>query len=110
MNSIYAIVGIRYSFVSGIITYANYSTPELIDVFLYFIFVSFSIWQGCQWIHLKLRRLQLPDQNPCSRLVLFVCFLVCMAYVFLVFLACYGCAYPAKFSIGMIYSSLFSSQ
>src|SRR5690349_14759586 len=60
------------SFVSGLITYSQYSAFELVAAFIYFLIVSFSIWQGCQWIHLKLRRLQLPGQNPFYK-VGFVC-------------------------------------
>lgn len=60
------------SAVSGIITHALYSTPELIGALLYFIFVSFAIWQGCQWIHLKLRHLHIGNQNPYYK-VGFVC-------------------------------------
>lgn len=46
------------------ISYAKYSTLELIAANLYFIFISFCIWTGCSWIHHKLRPLFKVTQNP----------------------------------------------
>ena len=60
------------SYVSGIITYSKYSALELSGASLYFLFVSFSIWQGCQWIHFKLRNLKTGNQNPYYKIG-FVC-------------------------------------
>ena len=66
------LLGVVISFVSGVITYSRYSIPELIAVLLYFTFVSFSIWRGCQWIHLKVRKFYAVDQSPFSKIA-FVC-------------------------------------
>ena len=66
------LLGVVISFVSGVITYSKYSIPELIAVLLYFTFVSFSIWRGCQWIHLKVRKFYAVDQSPFSKIA-FVC-------------------------------------
>lgn len=62
------LLGILISFVSGVITYSKYSIPELIAALLYFVFVSFSIWRGSQWIHLKVRKFYAVDQSPFSRI------------------------------------------
>ena len=57
-------LGVIISYVSGIITYSRYSTLEIIGALAYFIFVSFAIWKGCSWIHLKVRQFYPVDQNP----------------------------------------------
>lgn len=62
------LLGIIISFVSGVVTYNKYSTPELIAALLYFVFVSFSIWKGCQWIHLKVRKFYSVNQSPFSKI------------------------------------------
>ena len=62
------LLGVLISFVSGVITYSKYSIPELIAALLYFVFVSFSIWKGCQWIHLKVRKFYSVDQSPFSKI------------------------------------------
>jgi sensor histidine kinase YesM len=58
------LLGIIISYVSGIITYSEYSTIEIIGSLIYFMFISLSIWKGSQWIHLKLRQFYTVDQNP----------------------------------------------
>jgi Putative regulator of cell autolysis len=62
-------LGIVISFVSGIVTYERYDKMEIAGSSLYFIFVSFCIWRGCQWIHLKLRSLYTIEQNPFSKIM-----------------------------------------
>ena len=62
------LLGILISFVSGIITYNRYSPLELIGALLYFVFVSFCIWKGCQWIHLRMRKFYTIGQNPFSKI------------------------------------------
>lgn len=49
------LLGILIPFVSGIIHYDYYNSVQLISANLYFIFVSFSIWVGCNRIHVKIR-------------------------------------------------------
>ena len=58
------LLGIVISYASGIINYSRYTTLEIIGSLIYFVFVSFCIWKGCQWIHLKLRQFYTVDQNP----------------------------------------------
>src|SRR5215216_6287400 len=62
------LLGVLISFVSGIITYSKYTFPELIASLLYFVLVSFCIWKGCQWIHLKMRSFYSVDQSPFSKI------------------------------------------
>ncbi len=49
------LLGVLLPYLSGIITYANYSFLSLILYNIYCLFISFLIWQGCNWIHYKLR-------------------------------------------------------
>ena len=49
------LLGIGLPIISGIITYRLYSVTELVAANLFFIFTSFIIWAGCNWIHAKLR-------------------------------------------------------
>ncbi|MEO6329545.1 MAG: histidine kinase [Ginsengibacter sp.] len=60
--------GVVISNLSGIITYNKYSAIQAAGGNLYFVFVSFCIWKGCHWIHLKLRRLYTIKQNPFSKI------------------------------------------
>lgn len=57
-------LGIIISYISGIISYDRYSVTGIIACCLFFIFTSFCIWRGCQWIHLKVRQLYTIKQNP----------------------------------------------
>ena len=66
------LLGILISYVSGIITYNKYSGLELAGSFFYFVFVSFCIWRGCQWIHLRVRRLYTINQNAFLKIA-YVC-------------------------------------
>src|SRR5215218_4704778 len=58
------LLGILISYVSGIISYSRYKSLELIGSLGYFVIVSFCIWKGCQWIHLRLRQFYSVNQNP----------------------------------------------
>jgi sensor histidine kinase YesM len=63
------LLGIVISYVSGIITYTRYSTVEIVLSNLYFVFVSFCIWSGCQWVHVRMRQFYRVDQNPFSKII-----------------------------------------
>ncbi|HSU28554.1 MAG TPA: sensor histidine kinase [Chitinophagaceae bacterium] len=63
------ILGILIPLVSGIITYDLYTLPGLIGANLYFIFTSFVIWLGCNWIHSKIRPLYSRVANPFIRII-----------------------------------------
>jgi sensor histidine kinase YesM len=63
------LLGIGLPIFSGIITYHKYSFIELLTANLFFIFTSFSIWVGCNWIHQKVRPLYQPNSNPISKIV-----------------------------------------
>jgi sensor histidine kinase YesM len=58
------LLGIIIPIVSGNITYSKYSFPELLLANCYFVFISFCIWSGSQWIHRKLRPLFKISQSP----------------------------------------------
>ncbi|MGC4037262.1 MAG: sensor histidine kinase [Chitinophagaceae bacterium] len=58
------LLGIIIPLLSGIITYNNYSTVEIIGANLFFILTSFLIWAGCNWIHVKLRQFYKTGVNP----------------------------------------------
>jgi hypothetical protein len=67
------LLGIGLPIISGIISYELYSIPELIGANLFFILTSFTIWRGCNWIHVKLRPLYAPVPKLFSRIAT-VCF------------------------------------
>jgi two-component system, LytTR family, sensor kinase len=58
------LLGLIIPYFSGIISYSSYSTLEVIVGYGFFIFVSFSIWTSCSWIHHKIRPLFKVNQNP----------------------------------------------
>lgn len=58
------LLGIFIPMISGIVTYTRYSAIEIIIANLFFIFTSFSIWWGSNWIHNKLRPLFKRNTNP----------------------------------------------
>ena len=58
------ILGILIPFFSGIITYTNYSIPQLIAINLYYILLSYCIWNGASWIHRKIRFIFKSFRNP----------------------------------------------
>ena len=58
------LLGIIIPAVSGIISYAHYSTIEAITANIYFIGTSFCIWMGAKWIHTKLRSYFKIGRNP----------------------------------------------
>jgi len=62
------LLGIIISYVSGVITYTRYTALELIGSLFYFVLVSFCIWKGCQWIHLRVRQFYTIGQNPFSKI------------------------------------------
>jgi len=61
-------LGIGLPLISGLINYKNYSPLELLAANLFFILTSFSIWKGCNWIHIKLRPLYRPISNPFNKI------------------------------------------
>ena len=63
------LLGLLIPFFSGAVTYSLYSVPALLAVHLYFAFVSFSIWQGCHWIHGKLRRHYPVKSSPYTKMI-----------------------------------------
>src|SRR5512147_2678972 len=67
------LLGMGLPVIAGIITYEKYSAVELIIANLFFIFTSFIIWGGCNWIHIKLRPLYAPVSKIFSRMAT-VCF------------------------------------
>ena len=56
-------LGIIIPFLSDIVTYSFYSLLELIAIYIYFIFMSWSIWACSTWLHHKIRDWFPPDQN-----------------------------------------------
>ncbi len=63
------LLGIGIAYLSGIITHSKYTTPGIAGAYLYFVFTSYCIWAGCQWIHVKLRNLYTINQKPFSKLL-----------------------------------------
>ncbi|WP_121353903.1 sensor histidine kinase [Flavisolibacter nicotianae] len=68
------LLGVLIPFFSGAITYVHYAGPALLVAQLYFVFVSFCIWQGCHWIHGRLRRLYPVKGDPYPK-ILSICLL-----------------------------------
>jgi sensor histidine kinase YesM len=58
------LLGIIIPYFSGIISYSRYSFLSLVAGHLYFIFLSFLIWQGSSWIHHSIRQSFSVRQNP----------------------------------------------
>ena len=63
------LLGIAIAYLSGIISYHKYNTAEITGAYVYFVFTSYVIWVGCQWIHIKLRNLYTVNQKPFSKLL-----------------------------------------
>lgn len=57
------LLGIIIPFLSGIITYSIYTPLELFAIYIYFIFMSWSIWTCSTWLHHKIRTWFSLDQN-----------------------------------------------
>lgn len=57
------LLGMLIPYLSGVIHYRYYSTVELIGAHVYFIFISYCIWAGCNWLHTRIRPL-LKTKNP----------------------------------------------
>ncbi|HEU4574597.1 MAG TPA: sensor histidine kinase [Chitinophagaceae bacterium] len=62
------LLGMIIPLISGIITYNRYSIPELIGANLFFIFTSYIIWVGCNWIHSIIRRFYKSGTNAFSKI------------------------------------------
>src|SRR6187431_1995860 len=58
------LLGLLIPAVSGIITYEKYSAIQIIISNCYFILTSFTIWGGCNWIHMKLRPMFRKARTP----------------------------------------------
>lgn len=57
------LLGIIIPYLSNIITYSRYSLLELIAIYTFFIFMSWSIWICSRWLHLKIRNWFSLNQN-----------------------------------------------
>jgi sensor histidine kinase YesM len=57
------LLGIIIPYLSDIVSYSLYSPLELIAIYVYFIFLSGSIWMSCSWLHHKIRTWFALDQN-----------------------------------------------
>lgn len=68
------LLGICLPLIAGLITYERYSAIEIILINIYFIFTSFTIWRGCNWIHFKLRPIYAPLRGLITRIAT-VCFI-----------------------------------
>ena len=64
------LLGVCLPLLSGIITYARYNVWEALLANLFFIFTSFIIWGGCNWIHQRLRPLYRPIRHMPSKMIL----------------------------------------
>jgi sensor histidine kinase YesM len=62
------LLGIALPIISGLISYDEYTVPELIGANIFFILTSLCIWLGCNWIHTKLRPLYAPLSNPLTKI------------------------------------------
>lgn len=56
-------LGIMIPYISGIISYSQYSLPKLLAIHLYFIFMSWSIWSFAAWLHHRIRGWFTLEQN-----------------------------------------------
>jgi sensor histidine kinase YesM len=63
------LLGIVLPLTAGIISYAYYTTFELIAAHCFFILTSFVIWAGCLWLHSKLRVLYTEQHKPAYKLL-----------------------------------------
>ncbi|MES1214291.1 MAG: sensor histidine kinase [Bacteroidota bacterium] len=66
------LLGIFIPVISGIVHYSLYSIPEIIGANFFFIFTSFCIWWGSNWLHSKTRSFYKPGYNPFFK-ILTVC-------------------------------------
>lgn len=58
------LLGLVISYISAIISYERYSGIGRLGGILFFVFVSYCIWKGCHWLHVKLRQLYSINVNP----------------------------------------------
>lgn len=63
------LLGLGISYGSGIAGYNRYSFLAKSGTLVYFTFTSFFIWQGCQWIHIKMRGLYPAGQQVFLKLL-----------------------------------------
>lgn len=63
------LLGIVLPLTAGIISYAHYTTFELVAAHCFFILISFVIWAGCVWLHSKLRLLYTQQHQPVHKLL-----------------------------------------
>lgn len=62
------ILGMVIPHVSGLIDYRLYSKTEISFAYVFFIFISWSIWTGSSWVHQKLRPLFTRLSNPTAKI------------------------------------------
>ncbi len=58
------LLGIFIPIISGIVTYSKYGLLQIVEANFYFIFCSFLIWTGSNWVHMKLRPVYRTGVNP----------------------------------------------
>jgi two-component system, LytTR family, sensor kinase len=58
------VLGMGISYISAIISYEKYSQLGKLGGILFFVFVSYCIWKGCHWLHVRLRQLYAVNVNP----------------------------------------------
>jgi sensor histidine kinase YesM len=92
------LLGVSLPLIAGIITYRNYTIPQLAAANTFFILTSLTIWAGSHWIHRRFRPLFPSHTNPFTKLIT-VCASSAMygtsvgAFSFLVWLKVSGEAY-----------------
>jgi len=64
------VLAVVISYVSGLFHYINESAVDVAVAFVYFLAVSWTIWRGCRWIHLRIRTLYAVGQGVFSKLAL----------------------------------------
>ena len=80
------ILAIVIPYLSGIFTYSKYSNTGIIIGFIFYLFVSFTLWHGCIWIHTSIRKLYKAEQGPFSKIAL-------VAFSSSIFTVCLGGIY-----------------
>ena len=88
------LLGAAIAFLSGMIAYSRHSTLSLITAEFYFIAVSFCIWNGCQWIHHRLRPSLEQASTPFYKI-----FVICLSSVaYTVAVAAFACLVWSRIS------------
>lgn len=62
------LLGILLPYISNVYTPSKYTLRENIIANLYFIFISYLVWNGSNWIHIKVRPLLKDSQTPVIRI------------------------------------------